>query len=205
MTWRLARLPLQAVLTSEAHSTFAADPPAPAPREESFLSALRQRLRSDEELALQLQQGDADALTVLFKRHSPLLLRDRPAHSAQRQPKPRIRYSRSSSTSFAPSISSTLKKDRSNLAPDVRLPARPSTAVVLSSRTASSIQSLSKTTPSHPSPTNGPPPRAASSWTRSSDPMLRAPAPHHRARYYEGLTRRGSLPPDRRKRSRRAP
>jgi RNA polymerase sigma-70 factor (ECF subfamily) len=73
MTWRLARLPLQAVLTSEAHANFAADSPAPAPREDSFLSALRQRLRSDEELALQLQQGDADALTVLFKRHSPLL------------------------------------------------------------------------------------------------------------------------------------
>ena len=38
-----------------------------------LLSQLRQRLLSDEALAEHLQGGNADALTVLFERHSPLL------------------------------------------------------------------------------------------------------------------------------------
>jgi hypothetical protein len=41
--------------------------------ERSFLSALKQEFRSDEELAEQLRNGDADALAVLFKRHGGLL------------------------------------------------------------------------------------------------------------------------------------
>jgi len=73
MTWRLARLNLQAALTSDAQSAFERDSPACPRAEESFLSALRRDLSSDEELAGQLQRGDADALAVLFKRHSPLL------------------------------------------------------------------------------------------------------------------------------------
>ncbi|SFS16523.1 RNA polymerase sigma-70 factor, ECF subfamily [Granulicella pectinivorans] len=45
----------------------------PSPDSPSLLSKLRQTLSTDEELALRLQQGQADALTVLFRRHSPLL------------------------------------------------------------------------------------------------------------------------------------
>jgi RNA polymerase sigma-70 factor, ECF subfamily len=44
----------------------------PAP-ETSLLARMRQRLSSDEELAGQLQRGNADALALLFKRHSPLV------------------------------------------------------------------------------------------------------------------------------------
>lgn len=45
-----------------------------APKEEtSILGFLKQKFCSDEELADQLQSGNADALTVLFKRHSPVL------------------------------------------------------------------------------------------------------------------------------------
>ena len=39
----------------------------------SLLSLLLQKLSSDEELAERLRNGDADALTTLFKRHSPLV------------------------------------------------------------------------------------------------------------------------------------
>jgi len=39
----------------------------------SLLGRVRQRFRSDEEVMEQLRSGDADALTVLFERHSPLL------------------------------------------------------------------------------------------------------------------------------------
>ena len=38
-----------------------------------LLSQLRQKLLSDEALVQHLQSGRADALTVLFERHSPLL------------------------------------------------------------------------------------------------------------------------------------
>jgi RNA polymerase sigma-70 factor (ECF subfamily) len=73
MTWRLARLHLEAALTSDAHTAFEG-PSADLQRaEDSFLSALKQRLSSDEELADQLKRGNADALATLFRRHSPLL------------------------------------------------------------------------------------------------------------------------------------
>jgi RNA polymerase sigma-70 factor, ECF subfamily len=45
-------------------------PPVPGT---NLLSHLRQRLLSDEQLAEQLQAGYADALTILFERHSPRL------------------------------------------------------------------------------------------------------------------------------------
>ena len=41
-----------------------------AKSEKSLLEQLRQRLCTDEELAAQLREGDADALTVLFNQHS---------------------------------------------------------------------------------------------------------------------------------------
>lgn len=41
--------------------------------EPSLLERVHQKLCSDEKLAEQLQSGDADALTVLFKRHSTLV------------------------------------------------------------------------------------------------------------------------------------
>jgi RNA polymerase sigma-70 factor, ECF subfamily len=44
------------------------------PAETSLLHHLRQKLRSDEILVQALQDGDADALTVLFERHGPRLL-----------------------------------------------------------------------------------------------------------------------------------
>jgi RNA polymerase sigma-70 factor, ECF subfamily len=44
----------------------------PAP-EASLLARMRQKLSSDRELARQLQLGNSDALTLLFKRHSPLV------------------------------------------------------------------------------------------------------------------------------------
>jgi RNA polymerase sigma-70 factor (ECF subfamily) len=73
MTWRIARLNVDAVLASDSDAAFDAiscDPPATG---ESFLSTIKQTFRSDEELAQQLRGGDADALAVLFRRHSPLL------------------------------------------------------------------------------------------------------------------------------------
>ena len=68
MTWSLARINADA-LASEADIRFAPE----AAAEKPFLNALRQRFASDEDLAHQLQAGNADALTVLFKRHSALL------------------------------------------------------------------------------------------------------------------------------------
>ena len=43
------------------------------PAQTALLGRLRQKLLSDEALAEHLQSGNADALTVLFERHSPLL------------------------------------------------------------------------------------------------------------------------------------
>jgi RNA polymerase sigma-70 factor (ECF subfamily) len=43
------------------------------PAKTALLGQLRQKLLSDEALAEHLQSGNADALTVLFERHSPLL------------------------------------------------------------------------------------------------------------------------------------
>jgi len=73
MTWRVARLNIEAALASEAAAEFERVSAAPPAAENSFLSAIKQRFCSDEELADQLQSGNADALAVLFRRHSPLL------------------------------------------------------------------------------------------------------------------------------------
>jgi RNA polymerase sigma-70 factor, ECF subfamily len=50
-----------------------ADAPATVHAPTPLLDQLRQRLLSDEALVERLQNGNADALTVLFQRHSPLL------------------------------------------------------------------------------------------------------------------------------------
>jgi RNA polymerase sigma-70 factor (ECF subfamily) len=72
MTWRVAELDLETLAVEPATSFEAASVPPPK-AETSLLGLLKQRLCSDEELADQLQSGNADALTVLFKRHSPVL------------------------------------------------------------------------------------------------------------------------------------
>jgi RNA polymerase sigma-70 factor (ECF subfamily) len=73
MTWRVARLDIEAALASETGSEFERVAVSPPTTEDSFLSLVKRRFCSDEELADQLQSGNADALTVLFKRHSKLL------------------------------------------------------------------------------------------------------------------------------------
>jgi RNA polymerase sigma-70 factor, ECF subfamily len=73
MTWRVARLNIEAALVSETEAEFETVSAAPPADENSFLSVLKQRFCSDEELADQLQSGNDDALAVLFRRHSPLL------------------------------------------------------------------------------------------------------------------------------------
>jgi RNA polymerase sigma-70 factor, ECF subfamily len=73
MTWRMARLDIEAALAPEAGGEFGRASSAPSAAESAFLFLLRQRFCSDEELADQLQSGNADALAVLFRRHSPLL------------------------------------------------------------------------------------------------------------------------------------
>jgi RNA polymerase sigma factor (sigma-70 family) len=76
MTSRIARIAFDALPRHDAQFAEACVPglpvvsPRPAP---SFVSYLRQKLLSDEQLAGQLQAGHADALTVLFERHSPRL------------------------------------------------------------------------------------------------------------------------------------
>jgi RNA polymerase sigma-70 factor, ECF subfamily len=73
MTWRVARFDIEAALASEAEADFGGIAAAPPAGENSLLSLLKQKFCSDEELADQLQSGNADALSVLFKRHSPVL------------------------------------------------------------------------------------------------------------------------------------
>jgi RNA polymerase sigma-70 factor, ECF subfamily len=73
MTWRVARLNIEAALAPETAAECERVPAAPPAAESSFLCGLKQRFCSDEELADQLQSGNADALAVLFRRHSPLL------------------------------------------------------------------------------------------------------------------------------------
>ena len=73
MTWRVARLNIEAALVPGTEAEFERVSAAPPAAENSFLSAIKQRLCSDEELADQLQSGNADALAILFRRHSPLL------------------------------------------------------------------------------------------------------------------------------------
>jgi len=72
MMWRAAELDLEALAVERRTSFEAASIPPPR-TETSLLGLLKQRLCSDEELADQLQSGNADALAVLFKRHGPLL------------------------------------------------------------------------------------------------------------------------------------
>jgi RNA polymerase sigma-70 factor (ECF subfamily) len=73
MTWRIARLDIEAALASQAEADFGSVSVGPPAAENSLLSLLKQRFSSDEELADQLQSGNADALAVLFKRHSPVV------------------------------------------------------------------------------------------------------------------------------------
>jgi RNA polymerase sigma-70 factor (ECF subfamily) len=72
MMWRIARLDPDGTLARETDGAFEPDPAAPA-AEISLLGRLKQHLCSDEDLADQLQSGNAEALAVLFKRHSPLV------------------------------------------------------------------------------------------------------------------------------------
>jgi RNA polymerase sigma-70 factor, ECF subfamily len=65
---QLALGPLPAMGLSDTLDTL------PATSEISFLSLFRQKLLSDESLAERLQNGDSDALSVLFERHAPPLL-----------------------------------------------------------------------------------------------------------------------------------
>ena len=72
MISRIARSGL-AALAPDGQGQFAVRAESAPEEEVSLLGLLRQKFCSDEELADQLQRGNADALTVLFKRHSPLL------------------------------------------------------------------------------------------------------------------------------------
>ena len=72
LNWRLARANLDPLVPDADLCLGGLPVDSPAPKA-SCLDLIRQRLASDEELAQQLQGGNADALTVLFKRHSPLL------------------------------------------------------------------------------------------------------------------------------------
>lgn len=72
MSSRMARLVfgLLPARTGDFGAVCVADVPAATP---PLLNQLRQKLLSDEALVEHLQSGRADALTVLFERHSPLL------------------------------------------------------------------------------------------------------------------------------------
>ena len=72
MSSQMARLVfgLLPARTGDFGAVCVADVPVAAP---PLLSQLRQKLQSDEALVEHLQSGRADALTVLFERHSPLL------------------------------------------------------------------------------------------------------------------------------------
>ncbi|WP_263373883.1 RNA polymerase sigma factor [Granulicella aggregans] len=72
MNWRFVRADTSSLLGSPEACLEAADLPLLSP-ETSLIGLVRQRFASDEELAEQLQSGDADALAILFKRHAPLL------------------------------------------------------------------------------------------------------------------------------------
>ena len=72
MNWRFVRADTSSLLGSPEAYLEATDLPLPS-SETSLIGLVRQRFASDEELAEQLQSGNADALTVLFKRHAPLL------------------------------------------------------------------------------------------------------------------------------------
>ena len=73
MMWRAARLDPDGTLTPEMNAGFDDALAHAAAAESSILARLKQLLCSDEQLAEQLQSGNVEALTVLFKRHSPLV------------------------------------------------------------------------------------------------------------------------------------
>jgi RNA polymerase sigma-70 factor (ECF subfamily) len=73
---RIARLvfgTLPAQSADFAEACLAEVPPSVSTAEPCLLTRLRHKLQSDEALAQLLQDGNADALTVLFERHSALL------------------------------------------------------------------------------------------------------------------------------------
>jgi RNA polymerase sigma-70 factor (ECF subfamily) len=72
MNWRLVRANLDS-LGADSEACMGGLPLDLPTSKASFLDLIHQTLASDEELAEQLQSGNADALTVLFKRHSSLL------------------------------------------------------------------------------------------------------------------------------------
>jgi RNA polymerase sigma-70 factor (ECF subfamily) len=73
MTWRVARFDIVAALATETEAGFGRVSGAAPAAESSLLYSIKLRFCSDEELVDQLQSGNADALAVLFKRHSPVL------------------------------------------------------------------------------------------------------------------------------------
>ena len=76
MSSRIARLVFDAlpVQTAEFGDACVAEVPSPASTAApSLLAHLRHKLQSDDALAKLLQDGNADALTILFERHSALL------------------------------------------------------------------------------------------------------------------------------------
>jgi RNA polymerase sigma-70 factor, ECF subfamily len=77
MSSRIARLVfgLLPARAAEFGDACVAEAPLPAAAQTELLGTLRRRLLSDEALAEHLQNGNADALTILFQRHSPHLYR----------------------------------------------------------------------------------------------------------------------------------
>ncbi len=71
--WRIARLEPDGALAPDTDRGFEQVLAAAPAGEIGFLGRLKQHLCSDEDLADQLQSGNAEALAVLFKRHSPLV------------------------------------------------------------------------------------------------------------------------------------
>lgn len=75
MSSRISRLlSVYPALPESNGKQYAADLPLPVTGS-SLLGRLRLRLRTDEELIAELIEGESDALTVLFERHSPLVFR----------------------------------------------------------------------------------------------------------------------------------
>lgn len=72
MISRIARLGIDA-LTADGQLRLGVQAEGAPKEETSILGLLKQKFCSDEGLAEQMQSGNADALTVLFKRHSPIL------------------------------------------------------------------------------------------------------------------------------------
>jgi RNA polymerase sigma-70 factor (ECF subfamily) len=82
MTTKLARIAFPSLTSLAGNIGEAFVPPMPAaylppanPATNPGISLARLRLLSDEQLAEALQEGGADALTILFERHSPQMFR----------------------------------------------------------------------------------------------------------------------------------